>query len=54
MHLTHAFNLKSKSKRDLSALYCVVFNQLADPSLTEQERRTALVLLHEIRMHLGL
>jgi hypothetical protein len=54
MRLTHSFYLATKSKRDLSALYRLIFNRVADPKLTDQERRTALLLLQDIRMQLGL
>ena len=52
MQLTETFNLSSLSKADLSGLYRLTFNRLADPKLTDEGRRKTLVMLHLIRLHM--
>lgn len=53
MRLTNKFELAAKTKQELRGLYAVVFNKIADPVISEKDRRSAMALLSQIRQHLG-
>lgn len=53
MTFTTSIDLTSKSKLELRGLYALAFNKVADPSISDRERRLASALLFQIRQLLA-